>query len=265
MLHINRAARADHLVEALCDLLAEPLSDPFATEVIAVHTRGMERWLAQSLSGRLGAGEGRSDGVCANVTFPSPGRLSRDAVAVASGIEPDTDPWLSEHLLWFVINVVDDHIDEEWLADLAAYIRGPDGSGARRTRGPTPRGCPPHRRALRPLRAVATRHGQGLVAGRKQRRRRKSAAGELDLASRALEKTLGANAHSRAGRPSREGLRAARRGRCRARASRPHLAVRPNPVTARPSARVAGPGKHPRCALLRPSSFASPLGRTSPA
>ena len=50
MLHVHRAERADGLVGALAALLSEPLGDPFAPEVIAVPTRGMERWLTQRLS-----------------------------------------------------------------------------------------------------------------------------------------------------------------------------------------------------------------------
>src|SRR4051794_1765850 len=65
MLHVHRAERADGLVEALRALLADPSPDPVAPEVIAVPTRGMERWLAQRMSDRLGAGDGRRDGVCA--------------------------------------------------------------------------------------------------------------------------------------------------------------------------------------------------------
>lgn len=36
MLHIHRAERADGLVEGLGALVAEPLADPFAPEVVAV-------------------------------------------------------------------------------------------------------------------------------------------------------------------------------------------------------------------------------------
>ena len=89
MLHVHRAERADALVAALRDLLAAPLDDPFAPELVAVPTRGIERWLAQTLSTGLGTTDGRRDGVCANVDFPSPGRLVSEAVAAASGIDPE--------------------------------------------------------------------------------------------------------------------------------------------------------------------------------
>ena len=135
MLHVHRAERADRLVDGVCDLLAEPLSDPFAEEVIAVHTRGMERWLAQRLSGRLGTSADRSDGMCANVAFPTPRRLTRDAVAVASGIEAEEDAWLPERLVWPLVELIDEHLDDEWLKILAGYIRGPDEDGGAARQG----------------------------------------------------------------------------------------------------------------------------------
>jgi hypothetical protein len=57
------------------------------TEVIAVPTRGVERWLMQRLSAVLGASRGRGDGVCANVEFPFPGRLVNGAVATAARVD----------------------------------------------------------------------------------------------------------------------------------------------------------------------------------
>jgi exodeoxyribonuclease V gamma subunit len=115
MLHIHRAERADGLVEALGDLLAEPLDDPFAAEVLSVPTRGMERWLTQRLSDRLG--------VCANVAFPFPRTLAGDAVATATGLDPAEDPWLPERMVWPLLEVVDAALDEPWLAGLAAHVR----------------------------------------------------------------------------------------------------------------------------------------------
>src|SRR5947208_13022938 len=79
VLHVHRAERADALADALTTILLEPLEDPFAPEVVAVPTRGMERWLTQRMSTRLGASRGGADGVCANVEFPFPGTLVRHA------------------------------------------------------------------------------------------------------------------------------------------------------------------------------------------
>src|SRR3954471_14204107 len=112
MLHIHRAERADGLVRALRALLATPADDPFAPEVVAVPTRGMERWLTQRLSEGLGASAGRADGVCANVGFPSPRRLVAEAVAGATGVDPDADPWVPERAVWPLLEVVDASLGE---------------------------------------------------------------------------------------------------------------------------------------------------------
>ena len=82
MLHIHRGERADALVAALGGVVVEPLDDPMAAEVVAVPTRGVERWLTQRLSTRLGATPGRADGVCANIAFPYPAALVGGAVRV---------------------------------------------------------------------------------------------------------------------------------------------------------------------------------------
>ena len=125
MLVVHRADRADGLADALSALLARPLADPFTAEVVAVPTRGMERWLTQSVSAVLGAGPGRGDGVCANVSFPFPHRLLGDAVAAASGVDPAEDPWLPERAAWTLLDVVGDSLAETWLATLAAYLGRP--------------------------------------------------------------------------------------------------------------------------------------------
>jgi exodeoxyribonuclease V gamma subunit len=122
MLHLHRAARADALADALAELLSEPPSDPFAPEVVAVPTRGMERWLTQRMSAILGARGGRADGICANVEFPTPHRLVTDAVATASGIDPAQDPWLPERAVWPLLTVVQESLGEPWLEALSAYL-----------------------------------------------------------------------------------------------------------------------------------------------
>jgi len=127
VLHVHRAERADRLADGLAETLLEPLEDPFAPEIIAVPTRGIERWLTQRLSTRLGTTAGRADGVCANVEFPFPGRLILGAVSAATGIEPDQDPWLAERSVWPLLEVVDECLAEPWLAVLAQHLEGARG------------------------------------------------------------------------------------------------------------------------------------------
>src|SRR5437016_6086857 len=81
VLHLHRAERADGLVAMLAELVAEPLDDAIVPEVVSVPTRGIERWLSQQLSARLGTSPGGRDGVCANLEFPFPGTLVGGALA----------------------------------------------------------------------------------------------------------------------------------------------------------------------------------------
>ena len=128
MLHVHTAERADRLADGLADTLLDPLEDPFTPDVVAVPTRGIERWLTQRLSTRLGTtGSDRADGVCANVEFPFPGRLILGALAAASGIDPEQDPWLAERSVWPLLDVVDECLGEPWLAVLARHLEGARG------------------------------------------------------------------------------------------------------------------------------------------
>jgi exodeoxyribonuclease V gamma subunit len=122
MLHLHRAERADRLAGALASILSAPPADPFTPEVIAVPSRGMERWLTQQISARLGASAARTDGVCANVEFPFPGRLIGGAVAIASGVGPDEDPWPPERSVWPLIKVIEQCHGEPWLAQIEAHL-----------------------------------------------------------------------------------------------------------------------------------------------
>ena len=128
MLTVHRAERADALAAALADLLTEPLPDPFGSEMVAVPAKGVERWLAQRLSHRLGAGPDGGDGVCAGVEFPSPAALLDAVVATAVGTEPDDDPWQPARLAWPLLEVIDAAAGEPWCAPLGAHLGG-DGPG----------------------------------------------------------------------------------------------------------------------------------------
>ena len=123
-LHVHRSERADALVDALADVLSTPPADPFAREVVAVPARGVERWLTQRLSGRLGVTDGHGDGVCANVDFSSPTRLFADAVTAGSGFALGDDPWATGRMVWTLLALIDECADEPWCPVLGRHLRG---------------------------------------------------------------------------------------------------------------------------------------------
>ncbi|WP_319946696.1 exodeoxyribonuclease V subunit gamma, partial [Cellulosimicrobium cellulans] len=128
---MHRSERAEALVAPLAAVLAEVPADPFTPDVVAVPTRGVERWLAQRLSHHLGAGE--TAGICANVDFRGPRRLVERVVADLTDLDPDDDPWRPERLAWSVLEVLDAHLAEPWAAPLARYVGDP-GDEVRRGR-----------------------------------------------------------------------------------------------------------------------------------
>jgi exodeoxyribonuclease V gamma subunit len=105
MLHVHRSNRVERLADALAEQLATaPLSDPFAAEVVVVHSQGMERWLAQRLSQRLGAPTGEVAGVCANIEWPFPATLVRRVLAACDdGVHDRLDPWQVDRLVFPVL------------------------------------------------------------------------------------------------------------------------------------------------------------------
>ena len=117
MLHLHRAPRTDLLADALGELLSTPLDDPFATELVLVPARGVERWLSQRLSHRLGTSERGGDGVCAGVEF----RFPRSLIAELTGTR-DEDPWAPDALAWPLLSVLDASMDEPWAATLATHL-----------------------------------------------------------------------------------------------------------------------------------------------
>ena len=116
-LFVHRAERADRLVAGLAELLADPLPDVFAEEVVAVPAKGTERWLAQQLSLRLGRRDGRADGICAGVRFPHPSAVVADVL----GSDRD-DPWAPDALVWPLLEVIDESLGQDWCRTLSGHL-----------------------------------------------------------------------------------------------------------------------------------------------
>lgn len=115
--HLHRAPRTDALADGLARLLATPLADPFASELVVVPAKGVERWLSQRLSMSLGAAEGRTDGVCAGVEFVTPWSLFAEIAGTR-----EEDPWAPDVLVWPLLAVIDAVLDEAWASTLARHL-----------------------------------------------------------------------------------------------------------------------------------------------
>ncbi|MCF6386575.1 exodeoxyribonuclease V subunit gamma [Mycobacterium sp. MBM] len=108
-LHLHRAERTDQLADGLGAMLAQPLADPFATELVLVPARGVERWLSQRLSNRLG--------ICAGVQFRNPRSLISELIGTTTA-----DPWAADAMVWPLLAVIDESLDEPWAATLATHL-----------------------------------------------------------------------------------------------------------------------------------------------
>ncbi len=118
-LHLHTAERTDALADGLADLLVTPLPDPFAREVVVVPARGVERWLTQRLSHRLGVGARGGDGVCAGVDFVTPHSL------VSMLLDRDAeDPWSPDRLAWPLLTVIDAVMGTSGFEDLTTHLGG---------------------------------------------------------------------------------------------------------------------------------------------
>ncbi len=144
-MYVHRAERTDLLVEGLADVLMAPPADPFDLDVVAVPSRGVERWLSQRLSHRLGRGSVASsmpsddaapelpDGVCAGVLFPSPADLVAECLDAAGGAGAES-PWAPERLQWAIVPILDEIAagSSQQFSLLRGYLRRAwaDGVGA---------------------------------------------------------------------------------------------------------------------------------------
>jgi exodeoxyribonuclease V gamma subunit len=104
-----------------------------------VHSRGLERWLSQRLSQRLGA-TSREGGICANVAFPFPAAfLSQTLDGLLDESPPPVDPWSPDALAWTLLDLLPRCLPRPEFEPLRRYLRwhdeSHDGPVDRRTYG----------------------------------------------------------------------------------------------------------------------------------
>ena len=134
-LKIHRSDHPDLLVDALCDVIAPPPADPFAREVIAVPTRGIDRWLTERI-GATFARRGIGDGIAANIDFPLLHRVITDVLSRAPETAPSIEARSGGALVAHLDLLLHDHAADPRIAIVTRFVTGPDGeaTGVQRLR-----------------------------------------------------------------------------------------------------------------------------------
>lgn len=116
---IHRSQRTESLADALADVLAVPLADPFERDVVVVAGRGMERWLAMQLSMR--------HGVFANVAQPFPRAFVEDVLKKTLGARAERIAELAPgKLAWSVLRELPGFVEDPRFASIVRYVGGPE-------------------------------------------------------------------------------------------------------------------------------------------
>ena len=116
MLTVHRSNRVETLIEALVDVLREPVGPPTVKEIVAVQSRGMETWLSMELSRRFG--------IWAEGAFPFPRALIEGLFdAVLGARDTETAPYTAEAMTWAVLAALPDCLPRHGFEPLARYLQ----------------------------------------------------------------------------------------------------------------------------------------------
>lgn len=113
-LFLHSSNRLEVLATELASLLHTPLSSPLATEIIAVQSKGMERWLSLQLASH--------DGIWANYRFPFPTALIRELLANILGPISDSPLLVPENLSWRLMEILPEKLRHPTYQPLAPYL-----------------------------------------------------------------------------------------------------------------------------------------------
>lgn len=91
---VHRSNRTERLADALADVVKRPLASALSQEVIVVASQGLERWLAQELSLRVG--------IWANARFPFPRSFVDDLLALDATDTGEPTAYRRENLVWSI-------------------------------------------------------------------------------------------------------------------------------------------------------------------
>ena len=106
MLTVFRGNRAEHLAELLAAQLRLNPPGPFEEVQVVVNTWPTSRWLGEQLALNLG-------GIAANIRYPFPGsQLRRIVNGLLADAPGDRDPWRANQLVWPVLNLLPELMEQ---------------------------------------------------------------------------------------------------------------------------------------------------------
>jgi exodeoxyribonuclease V gamma subunit len=122
-LFLHSSNRLEVLAFELAKVLHTPLSSPLATEVIAVQSKGMERWLSLQLA--------TIDSIWANYRFPFPTALIRELLASLLGPVAESPLLVPENLAWRLMEILPAKLATPTYQQLAPYLHDHSGGDLR--------------------------------------------------------------------------------------------------------------------------------------
>ena len=122
-LNICTSNRMENLVEALANVIKEPLASPFTPEILVVQSKGMQRWLAMELAAKLG--------IWANCDYPFANKVIWHLFKNALPELPDTSHFSPEVLTWRIMGLLPGFLSRPEFDPLNFYLAG-DGDGLKR-------------------------------------------------------------------------------------------------------------------------------------
>jgi len=115
-INIIKSNKLEELAAALATTFRRPLQETFASEIIVVQSKGMQRWLSQQLA--------KQQGICANIDFPFPNTFLRHVAAHFLPELPETSAYESSTLAWQIMKIIPDCLAEPEFSVLQNYLQG---------------------------------------------------------------------------------------------------------------------------------------------
>ena len=122
MLTLYRSNRAEFLAQLLAQQLIDQQPGPLETLEVMVNTWPTSRWLGEQLA--------VANGISSLVRFPFPGSRFRELVRQVLELPAkEADPWRANHLVWPVLELLPDLLEQPAALPLQRWLDGREGGG----------------------------------------------------------------------------------------------------------------------------------------